>query len=226
MFKNMIRRHPLLHKIARRTYNALTWRTFPGSTAYWEKRYHAGGDSGVGSYGKFAEFKAEIVNEFVAQNDIKSIIEFGCGDGHQLSLARYPRYIGFDVSETAIARCRRLFAGDNTRTFQHLHAYIGERAELALSLDVVYHLTEDSVFELYMRRLFDAATRFVVIYSSDTDDNDDYQGNHIQHRKFTAWIQKNAIGWFLKAHIPNRYPHEGDYAQGSYADFFIFERTG
>ena len=37
---------------------------------YWEARYAAGGNSGKGSGGVFAEFKAEIVNTFVREHDI------------------------------------------------------------------------------------------------------------------------------------------------------------
>ena len=38
------------------------------SKNYWEKRYLKGGDSGDGSYGKLAEFKAKIMNRFVKEN--------------------------------------------------------------------------------------------------------------------------------------------------------------
>ena len=78
---------------------------FPGSGTYWETRYSGGGNSGAGSYGQLAEFKAEVINDFVISKGISSIIEFGCGDGNQLLLARYPRYTGLDVSKVALARC-------------------------------------------------------------------------------------------------------------------------
>ena len=42
-------------------------------------------------------------------------------------------------------------------------------ADLALSLDVIYHLTEDTVFEAYMRHLFAAGSRFVIIYATDRE---------------------------------------------------------
>jgi hypothetical protein len=41
------------------------------------------------------------------------------------------------------------------------------RFDLELSLDVIYHLVEDEVFDAYMRSLFAHAGRFVVIYSSN-----------------------------------------------------------
>ena len=71
------------------------------SVAYWEGRYRAGGNSGAGSYGRLATFKAGFVNGFVELNAIRSAIEFGCGDGNQLSLLSVPRYTGVDVSPTA-----------------------------------------------------------------------------------------------------------------------------
>ena len=55
------------------------------SSKYWENRYKAGGNSGSGSYSNLAIFKAEIINSFVKDNKIESVIEFGCGDGQQLN---------------------------------------------------------------------------------------------------------------------------------------------
>ncbi|MDR0569556.1 MAG: class I SAM-dependent methyltransferase [Spirochaetaceae bacterium] len=97
-------------------------RNFPGSKAYWERRYAEGGNSGAGSYNRLAAFKAEMLNAFVRDNNIQTVMEFGCGDGNQLSLARYPRYTGFDVSETAVKLCKNRFKGDATKTFYLLNA--------------------------------------------------------------------------------------------------------
>lgn len=76
---------------------------FNCSESYWVERYDSNGNSWDGSYGKLAEFKAEILNEFVKNKDIKTIIEYGCGDGNQLNLGEYTEYLGFDVSPKAIA---------------------------------------------------------------------------------------------------------------------------
>ncbi len=58
--------------------------------------------------------QADVINRFVEDEKINSVIEFGCSDGNQLRLLSIPGYIGFDVSETAIALCRKLFARDRT----------------------------------------------------------------------------------------------------------------
>jgi len=228
--KNFGEKKRLLGRLATGLYRRLSVacqpsKPFAGSREYWENRYSADGNSGVGSYGKFATFKAEVINAFVATRGVQSVIELGCGDGNQLMLARYPTYTGYDVSETAVRQCRKLFAGDATKTFALMSQYGGERAELALSLDVIYHLVEERVFEDYMRTLVGAADRYVIIYASNSDDNREHQGPHIKHRKFSTWLQRNALDWELLEHVPNRYPYRGDYTEGSFAEFFIYGRA-
>ena len=72
------------------------------SSKYWEKRYVTGGNSGDGSYGYLAKYKAEIINNFIEKNSINAIIEFGTGDGNQIKHMNYKNYIGFDVSNYII----------------------------------------------------------------------------------------------------------------------------
>lgn len=220
--KQFVNNIPFVGGVVRRIYYAL--KPVSGSRSYWEERYKNGGNSGVGSYGKFAEFKAEVINSFVKDNEIESVIEFGCGDGNQLKLADYPHYIGFDVSKTSIALCREMFARDAAKSFHLIDEYAGETADLTLSLDVIYHLIEDDIFEYYMHQLFDSATRFVIIYASDTNENKGFENSHVGHRKFTVWVKENIRGWSLKQYIPNKYAFDGNNMQGSFADFYIFER--
>lgn len=194
------------------------------SAAYWEKRYAGGHTSGVGSYGRFAAFKAEFLNRFVAAHGVRDVIEFGCGDGAQLSLANYPSYLGYDVSATVLDRCREKFAGDATKRFRHASDTTAAKADLTLSLDVVYHLVEDDVFDLYMKRLFDSAVKWVIIYSSNHTDNADLEGTYIKHRRFTDWVEAYRSNWSLVEKIDNPYPYLGDYRTGSFADFYVYER--
>lgn len=193
------------------------------SEHYWERRYREGGNSGPGSYNHLARFKADVLNDFVAREGIQSVIEFGCGDGNQLALARYPSYTGYDVSPTAIAICRAAFPEDSTKEFHLLSEYDGRQADLALSLDVIFHLVEDDVFVRYMKTLFGSASRFVAIYSSDRDD--DTLDRHVRHRNFSKWVAESRPDWRLAQHIPNRHPYDGDYARTSFADLFIYIHT-
>ena len=117
--------------------------------------------------------QGRILNDFVAQHRVQSVIELGCGDGHQLSLAKYPRYIGLDVSPTAVECCKARFNGDTTKQFYVTGSTLpsaDQAAELALSLDVIYHLVEDAVFTRTCATLFtsgpdatSSATRAIAI---------------------------------------------------------------
>lgn len=206
-----------LHRLLQ---NAVLWlRPFHGSTDYWQHRYARGGDSGAGSYGRRAAHKAETINAFVSRENIQSVIEFGCGDGNQLQLARYPRYRGFDVSAAAVARCRELFASDPTKSFDLMDRYDGQKAELALSLDVLYHLVEEATFDAYLRTLFGAATRYVMIYSTDSDRNPWYGQPHVRHRRFSRWVERQLPQWRLLQTIPGE---PGAQAGRASTDFHIY----
>lgn len=199
-------------------------RLFRGSAPYWEERYAKGGNSGAGSYGELSKFKAEVLNGFVRDHAVTSVIEFGCGDGHQLSLAAYPIYSGLDVAPTAINRCLERFDGDRAKSFylySTLHFVDHRRAfhaDLALSLDVLYHLVEDEIFEAYLRHLFAAADRYVIIYASDSHVPD--PAPHVRHRPFTPWVQQNIDGWRLRDKVENSISD-----RHAVSDFFIFERV-
>src|SRR6185369_2928806 len=140
--KRLVRRSPRLTRALGSAYRLLSG-PFPGSQDYWVKRYEKGGNSGPGSYSELAKFKARVLNGLVTEKNIASVIEFGCGDGNQLELAQYPSYHGFDVSPVAVELCRKRFTADPSKRFGLLGDYAGETADLALSLDVIYHLVED-----------------------------------------------------------------------------------
>lgn len=133
----MIKKIPIVGPIWKRLFYKP--KTFPGPEQYWIQRCNAGKDSGAGSCDKLAEFKAEIINDFVRDNNIATIIEYGCGDGSQLKLAEYPSYIGFDISPKAIQLCQDIFQHVATKSFRLMSEYKGETAQLTPSLDVIYH---------------------------------------------------------------------------------------
>jgi len=210
--------------ILRRVLRTITRRKTPfmGSEKYWIDRYRAGGDSGSGSYGQLARFKAEVINAFVVEHDIRTVIEHGCGDGNQLALATYPSYCGFDISPKAIELCRARFRSNHGKQFRLTSDYKGETAELGLSLDVIYHLVEDETYNAYMERLFRSSLRFVIIYSSDFEEAQQY---HERRRQFTRWIREKAAHWSLIRHVPNRFPYNPKVRHTSLSDFYIYQKT-
>ena len=193
-------------------------RGFAGSTKYWEHRYASGGTSGHGSYGDYAQFKAEFLNKFVVDHGINSVIEFGCGDGNQLSLANYPNYIGVDISSTAIKLCTQRFHGDTSKKFYLANQRPTVEADLAISLDVTYHLTEDGIFSQYMLDLFNSARRFVVIYSSDPGVSSRPQP-HVLHRPISNYVAEHFTNWHFGYSAKNPFP---EHPTENFAKFIVF----
>lgn len=176
-----------------------------------------------------ADFKAKVLNKFVKDHNVQSVIEFGCGDGNQLSLASYPSYIGLDVAPSAIAICDEKFNADSSKSFflYNSKAFIDNhqifKVELSLSIDVIFHLVEDEIFENYMHHLFNAAEKFVIIYASDFNKN---QMFHEKDRNFTSWVENNRKDWNLLDKIDNIYPYDpADPDNTSKANFFIFSKA-
>jgi hypothetical protein len=217
----------IIGSIAKRIYRAVVPGTaklqFSSSSQYWEDRYKLGGTSGAGSYGRLAEFKAEIINRFVAEHGLRSVIEFGSGDGAQLELARYPEYTGIDVSARAIDLCRIKFKDDPSKRFILASSPDANEAsaELAVSLDVIYHLVEDAVYDEYMSRLVSAAERFLCVYSSNVVRAS--PDKHVRHRVFTDWIAQNAPTLTFLLKVENPFPEDpGRPDETSWADFYFF----
>lgn len=206
----------LLHKLLA----ALRRLRYPGSRVYWERRYAQGGDSGAGSSGRLAKYKAEVLNRFVETRKVQSVTEFGCGDGQQLLLAHYPTYFGLDISKTAVGRCRALFAADASKRFEIYEPKSFNpadfQADMALSLEVIFHLTEENIYKKYLQHLFAAARRWVVIFSSDEEDTTGGIFPHFKPRRFTPDVP---TGWVLRERLSN--PHR----DVSVSDFFFFERV-
>ncbi|MBB2185957.1 class I SAM-dependent methyltransferase [Gluconacetobacter liquefaciens] len=194
------------------------------SKAYWEQRYSENGNSGAGSYGRLASYKADILNAFIAFNRISSILELGCGDGNQLSLMTpVASYIGVDVSETTINNCRKKFPSGNYTFLKSGTIDKNTYADLVLSLDVIFHLVEDDIFKKYMNDLFHHSKKYVIIYSSNVDA--EWPATHVRHRNITKFAREHIIGWTLKAYLPNKYPFDkSDQNNTSFSDFMIFSR--
>lgn len=193
------------------------------SAGYWDQRYRRGGHSGAGSYGRLADFKAGFINAFMAENGVEDVIDLGCGDGNLLSMLSVRDYTGVDVSAAVLARLVDRFPRHRFLPFDALADQ--DAADLALSVDVIFHLVEDDVFARYMQALFTHARRFVLIYASNVDLP--WPSPHVRHRRFSDHVARHRPDWRLMAHVPNRYafdPARPD--ETSFADFFVYAPVG
>lgn len=199
-----------------------------GSLIYWEERYKKGGDSGASAFNRLAQFKIDVLNQFLNEHsDISVCYEWGFGDGAFLSEIHFPNYIGGEVSETALHICKEKYMGDETKQFfmiEEMLEYIKEYGgcDLAISLDTLFNLVEDDVYETYMERLFGYAKRYVCILSSDFD------RPHVGHEKrrcFTRYVSEHFPEFNLIKKIENKYPFDFTKPnETSLSDFYFYER--
>lgn len=196
---------------------------FKDSRNYWETRYRIGGHSGEGSRGEAARYKAEVINAFLREHGIESMIEFGCGDGVQLGMFQIPQYTGVDVSKTIVEHCRTLYAADPGKRFILLDEYRGESAQLAVSLDVIFHLVEDEVYNAYLERLFAASGEYVMIYSTSID-MPSTGTPHVRHRDVVADVAAR-YPTFLRLHdVEAKLPAPVRFDRGQPTSFFLYKR--
>ena len=195
-------------------------RSFPTSTAHWQRHYEHGGDSGPGSYGESATYKANLINQTIRERGIGGIIELGCGDGNQLGYLEVDRYIGLDVSKVAIERCVACYGDNPKRSFiwydqNYFHDPLrAVTADCAMSLDVIFHLLEDDVFARYMQNLFNCGRRFVMIYALDEEET---QRKHVsvRTRKYSDYVAANIPEFRVALHVAK---------QGKFGDFYLYKR--
>ncbi len=164
---------------------------------YWNERYRKGWSSGVGSEGNNARIKAGIVNRWIAENAIKSVVDWGCGDGTTLShLEGFDHYTGVDVSEVILRTNAAKFPG---LSFVRLDPRNYLRADMALSMDVLFHQIEDDEFHRHLDQLFSSARKAVVIGS--TDDDRGRTAKHVMRRAFTPVVAYRFPQWRLHKQV-------------------------
>jgi len=200
----------------------LLWRISGNSAVFWDRHYRIGGSSGPGSIGELRTYKAMFVNEFVVRYDIQRIVEFGCGNGDQLQEARYPEYVGLDVSEAIVKQVSSRYEDDKSKSFfvYRPNGFLDNlglfRAQLTLSMDVIFHLVEEDNYRKYLGHLFSASTRWVIIYSSNINQSST-DVPYTRHRRFTDDVEQVG-GWHLVLVEDNPLSHL------TRSQFFVFER--
>lgn len=193
------------------------------STLYWQNRYENGGNSGLGSRGELAQYKANYINDFIIGFDINSMTEYGCGDGYNLSLIECNKIIGLDISTTAINHCKQLMPQHTFINIKSIQSFKHEPTDLIVSLDVLYHLIEDNVYEHYMTQLVHSNSKYIIIYAPTYDEvKDEVFGIHVKPRDFTNHSLLNQYYTLIKTE-QNKFKSL-DHTTGSFSDWFIYLR--
>lgn len=136
--------------------------------SYWEERYAKGQNSGSGSYGENAKFKANVINRVIEDYDCRDMVEFGCGDGNQMTLFNPIPYIGYDISQTIIAKNQVKYSNLSHAEFEVIDMdwdYSRIR-DLSICVDVLFHLTIKKDWERLIDIVCSAAKKAIVIVTN------------------------------------------------------------
>lgn len=125
---------------------------FPSAT-FWEWRYRDDPDlgSGVGSRGPALREKRELLTALIGLLRPVSVLDVGCGDGAATQGIPIARYVGIDLSPTAVERARLGRPDGEFRAGTLSDNYAD--ADLTLCLDVLIHQSAAKTYEDLVRTL-------------------------------------------------------------------------
>lgn len=177
------------------------------ATEIWENRYATGGNSGAGSYGDSYEFKRDVINDYIKKFNIKNVLDLGCGDGNQITELSVEKYSGFDISQCVVDLCRKKYENDSSKQFNvYDNNFKNDQSyDLCMSIDVIYHIIDDSDFNCYMCNLFNPLNKYILIYSTNYES---VLNGHMRHRKFDSMIPKTSK--FIEK-IKNKVGYDADF---------------
>ncbi len=198
---------------------------------YWDVRYKSQRDSGSGSYGRLSRFKAEVINSFIKEHALTELLELGCGDGNQLGLLDIAMYLGVDISQEALNICKEKYNNEEGKKFlTYTELYdLNQQFECVVSLDVIYHLSDDNLYYTYLKDLFTSAKKYVIVYANSTNyhcSGVDVNSGYVLFRDFVKDVDHLYKEFTLIDIISNEYPFSSLMPDDtSFADFYIFERN-
>lgn len=182
---------------------------------HWSRRWRAAADSGAGAIVGDGVDKARFVSDFVKEQEVASVIDWGCGEGEVLEKLDLHgvEYTGVETSAAAVERMRRRFAERPEHTFTLPHGCDRwERRELALSLEALPRCSGEREYDDHLAKLFGSSRRFVLIGTAD-----DAAARHVRPRSIVRDVAERFPEWELTR-------TEAATAGGS-ASFLLYEKT-
>jgi SAM-dependent methyltransferase len=120
------------------------------SAEFWNERYRRFPElgAGPGSRGYAASYKNVLVRQVMIQQDIRSIVDIGCGDLCWLDrdILEGRKYVGLDISTVAIERARAAYPFLQFAVFNVTAQPVGFESDLVVSFDVLIHQIDMRTF--------------------------------------------------------------------------------
>ncbi|GAH64399.1 unnamed protein product, partial [marine sediment metagenome] len=130
---------------------------------WWDSWYGRGGSSGSGSEGELLEYKVNYLNELFKKYCLKTVLDFGCGDGVVASRLNCQIYLGIDISSKVIEFCKARIKRPGF-SFEHGHFFdytpeviknkFASNLDCCMCIDVLYHISDTEVLNKILENLF------------------------------------------------------------------------
>jgi SAM-dependent methyltransferase len=119
--------------------------------------------SGIGSMPEYTADYADLLQSFMEERGVRSVVDFGCGDWQFSRHLDWKGrdYLGVDVVEDVIERNRRQYGTESIRFELMRDAFALPGADLLVCKDVLQHLPND-VIRTYLRA-FKAKYTYMLI---------------------------------------------------------------
>jgi SAM-dependent methyltransferase len=130
-----------------------------------------GGGSGSGSQYKNVIEYVNFLSNFMNFNDVKSVVDFGCGDWSFSQYINWSNieYTGLDVSSFIIERNKKLYEKNNIKFLQFQDVAQIRGGDLIIIKDVFQHLS-NKLISLYLDH-FKKMFRYLLVTNDDFPDS-------------------------------------------------------
>jgi len=144
------------------------------SISYWTKRYNRNGGSGDGSRGPWLEYKANYLNEFIKNNKISNVLDFGSGDLYVAKKLEIDEYTGLDCADSSKYYDEKEPVGPKLLSLHQTRfdTFVPDKQyDLVTCLDVFYHIMDDEgeYLKAMIQTMFDSAREYIIVYSLDSE---------------------------------------------------------
>lgn len=139
------------------------------NAVFWDERYLRDPElgSGIGSRGEHADYKAGLVEQFLASQAPGRVVDFGCGDCSLLERLTIADYVGVDGSLEVIRRNIERFP-----RHRFVHAQlpaVDERGEFGLCFDVLIHQSSREAYREVLGKVLSNCARGGLVNGFDED---------------------------------------------------------
>jgi len=132
-----------------------------------------GKGSGPGSRAKGTEDYRKVLTDLLMENDVNSVLDYGCGDWQFSHLIEWPKYVtsytGVDIVKSVIDTNIELHS-NNVIRFEHCtNSYLFPDVDLIVCKDVLQHLSNKTISALLKK--FVKHSKYIFI----TNDSNHYK---------------------------------------------------